>query len=144
MAKKKRKNVESTVQIAYVSILRQLAENYPLDSVIVSLADIYSIANGGYRTASEAKRLKDEGVVAGMPDLHLPVSNGAYATLYQEGKTETNTTSAVQVETHRKLRKYNHKVTVFHSLEEALQQVAQYFKRPDIYEKGIELLGGPL
>lgn len=33
---------------------------------------IYAIPNGGARTAAEAGRLKAEGVVAGMPDLHVP------------------------------------------------------------------------
>ena len=34
---------------------------------------IYAIPNGGKRSITEAKRLKEEGVVPGMPDLHIPV-----------------------------------------------------------------------
>jgi hypothetical protein len=33
---------------------------------------IYAIPNGGHRAVSVAKRLKAEGVVAGIPDLHIP------------------------------------------------------------------------
>lgn len=36
---------------------------------------IYAIPNGGVRSLSTAKRLKAEGVVAGMPDLHIPQWN---------------------------------------------------------------------
>lgn len=33
---------------------------------------IYAIPNGGHRAISVGKELKDEGVVAGIPDLHIP------------------------------------------------------------------------
>lgn len=33
---------------------------------------IFHIPNGGYRTISVAKKLKDEGVCAGVPDLFVP------------------------------------------------------------------------
>lgn len=33
---------------------------------------IFAIPNGGKRGKGEAKRLKDEGVVAGIPDLYVP------------------------------------------------------------------------
>jgi hypothetical protein len=33
---------------------------------------IYAIPNGGHRAVSVAKRLKAEGVIAGVPDLHIP------------------------------------------------------------------------
>lgn len=33
---------------------------------------IFAIPNGGKRGIREAKRLKDEGVTAGIPDLHIP------------------------------------------------------------------------
>lgn len=36
---------------------------------------IYAIPNGGVRSISTAKRLKAEGVVAGIPDLHVPQWN---------------------------------------------------------------------
>ena len=33
---------------------------------------IYAVPNGGKRSMTEAKRLKEEGVVPGIPDLHVP------------------------------------------------------------------------
>lgn len=42
------------------------------------LERLYHIPNGGKRYATTAKRLKAEGVKAGVPDLCLPVPRGAY------------------------------------------------------------------
>lgn len=46
----------------------------------------YAIPNGGYRTPTEAVKLKRTGVSAGVPDLCIPKSKGSYHGLYIELK----------------------------------------------------------
>ena len=46
-----------------VTLVNELRKKYPLT---------HAISNGGYRTKTTAKRLKEEGVLAGVPDLFIP------------------------------------------------------------------------
>lgn len=48
----------------------------------------YAIPNGGKRNLFEALKLKRMGVVAGVPDLCIPVPSGGYHGLYIELKRE--------------------------------------------------------
>lgn len=50
------------------------------------LALMYHIPNGGKRNITTAKRLKAEGVKAGVPDIHLPVARHGFHGLYIELK----------------------------------------------------------
>lgn len=50
------------------------------------LALMYHIPNGGKRNITTAKRLKTEGVKAGVPDIHLPVARHGFHGLYIELK----------------------------------------------------------
>lgn len=47
---------------------------------------LHAIPNGGQRNAIVAAKLKAEGVVSGIPDLHLPISKGGHHSLYIEMK----------------------------------------------------------
>jgi hypothetical protein len=78
----------------------------------------YAIPNGGARTAKTGKRLKDEGVKAGMPDLHL-----FGLRLYIEMKSPTGRLSPAQVARHKELREAGYRVEVCHSAEEAIKLV---------------------
>lgn len=49
---------------------------------------IFHIPNGGSRDAREAHNLKLQGVVAGIPDLCIPVPSGKYHGMYIEMKRE--------------------------------------------------------
>ena len=49
---------------------------------------LHAIPNGGNRAIHVAKRLKDEGVKAGVPDLCLPVKSGKFSGLYLELKAQ--------------------------------------------------------
>src|SRR5262245_9032875 len=51
------------------------------------LALMFAIPNGGQRHPAVAKKLKAEGVKAGVPDICLPVARGDYNGLYVELKT---------------------------------------------------------
>ena len=52
---------------------------------------LYHIPNGGHRYKTTARRLKAEGVKAGVPDICLPVARGGYHGLYIEMKAGRNT-----------------------------------------------------
>lgn len=47
---------------------------------------MYAIPNGGKRNAREGARLKAQGVKAGIPDIHIPISSSDFYSLYIELK----------------------------------------------------------
>lgn len=71
---------EDTEQAAVVSWAQWQQERHP------ELRLLHHCPNGGSRNRAEAAKLKQMGVVAGVPDLHLPVPKGMYSGLYIEMK----------------------------------------------------------
>lgn len=59
---------------------------------------LYAIPNGGHRYIGVARKLKAEGVKAGVPDIHLPVPRGKYCGFYGELKFKTNKPTKAQQE----------------------------------------------
>lgn len=47
---------------------------------------MYAVPNGGKRDKITASRMRDEGVKRGVPDVHWPMPNGTYHSLYIEMK----------------------------------------------------------
>jgi hypothetical protein len=78
---------------------------------------IYAIPNGGSRGRSQGATLKAEGVLAGMPDLHVPELR-----LWIEMKTAGGKVSPAQKAIHEKLRKYD-VVAVCYSTQQAIDVV---------------------
>lgn len=74
----------------------------------------YAIPNGGKRDKREAANLKAEGVKPGVPDTHLPVPRGDYASLYIEFKRpgKKKNVSDEQIKTHEQLREVGNRVEV--------------------------------
>lgn len=50
---------------------------------------MYAIPNGGARSSITGARLRDEGVLAGVPDIFLPCPSGGKHGLYIEMKRQT-------------------------------------------------------
>lgn len=69
---------------------------------------IYAIPNGGSRGQSQGAMLKAEGVLAGMPDLHIPELR-----LWIEMKASGGVVSPVQKVIHERLRKFNQVMVCF-------------------------------
>jgi len=60
------------------------------------LALLFAIPNGGHRHKAVAKRMKAEGVRAGVPDLCLPIPRGPWHGLFIEMKTAAGRPSQAQ------------------------------------------------
>ena len=88
----------------------------------------YAIPNGGYRTITTARAMRAEGQKAGMPDLHIPIGQGEYLSLYIEMKNgKAGRLSEAQKEMHETLRKYRNKVVICRNLLEFQQEINTYF-----------------
>lgn len=101
---------------------------------------LHAVQNwAGVKGPREGARRKAEGVRAGVPDVHLPVPRGGYASLFIEMKqrrpcvtktkgvrmVETKPTAA-QVEWIEALRTAGNRVEVCHSAEEAWDVLMRY------------------
>ena len=97
-------------------------EKYPC------LSMLHHIPNGGKRDAIEGKHLKEMGVKAGVPDLHLPVPMRGYHSLYIEMKVGRNKTSPVQEWWIEHLREMGNKVVVCYGYEAAAAELLKYLE----------------
>ena len=113
------KQSEHEIQVACVEWFRY---QYPKSI-------IYSIPNGGKRNVIVAQKLKAEGVLAGVPDLHIPISNGSYNGLYIELKAGKNKPTDNKITIMEKLQNEGYKCVVCWSLDEFMQEVKDYFKK---------------
>ena len=83
---------------------------------------VFAIPNGGLRDAITAKRLKDEGVLSGSPDLCIVLPDGK--TLWVEMKRRKGgTTSPEQKAIHLKMTDMGHQVIVGHGAKDASEQI---------------------
>lgn len=89
---------------------------------------IYAIPNGGKRNIIIATKLKSEGVVSGIPDLHIPISNRFYHGLYIEMKVKPNTPTDNQEAVMNQLRLNGYKCEVCYSLNDFIRVVNEYMQ----------------
>ena len=88
---------------------------------------IYAIPNGGQRNVIVASKLKAEGVLSGVPDLHIPISKKGYNGLYVElkngkaGKVSDNQKTIMQ-----KLKNEGYQCEVCRSFDEFKNVVDNY------------------
>ena len=112
------KTQESNLQIQCVKWFRL---QYP--NVIIA-----SIPNGGKRNAITASILKQEGVLAGMPDLIVCCAKNGYSGLFVEMKFGKSKLSANQVEVIEKLKQEGYKVEVCYTFDEFVKVCNEYLK----------------
>jgi hypothetical protein len=131
--KKTRKNEEHKIQAAVITWRDYLPDGHPAKL-------LYAIPNGGERPLTEvrdkhgnvkkiplqAKRLKEEGVLAGIPDMHLPVARGGYLSLYPETKTPTGVLSKAQKEIFPLLEAQGNLVRVFRTAQAGIELILWY------------------
>lgn len=92
------------------------------------LALLYHVPNGGSRNAIEAKRLKMQGVKAGVPDLCLPVARGKWHGLYIELKAGRNKTTQLQDMWLEKLREQDYVAEVCYGWRQAAEVLEKYLE----------------
>lgn len=90
------------------------------------LAVLYAVPNGGRRHIGTAKKLKAEGVMAGVFDLHLPAPIGDFSGLWIEMKYMYNKLSQEQQEWASLMRWLGHRCEVCYSFEEARWVLLDY------------------
>jgi len=123
--KKKRKNLESSMQIACVKWFRyQLPEFSGL---------LFSIPNGGKRNVVTASILKAEGAMSGVPDLFLSLpkldSDMVWTHgLYLELKTDKGKQSDSQKDFMLRVRVHGYRYEVIRSIDEFRAIVNDYLK----------------
>ena len=90
---------------------------------------IFAIPNGGARNVVTAARLKAEGVLAGVPDLCVPMARGGFHGLYIELKNgKKGVVSERQRTIMDKLRDEGYKCVVCRSFDEFAQEINDYMK----------------
>ena len=91
---------------------------------------LYAIPNGGVRHVIVARKLKAEGVRAGVPDLCLPVPRGGKHGLYLEMKrTKGGEVSKAQKEWHEALRQEGYECAIAKGAEEAWSIIVEYLQQ---------------
>ena len=89
---------------------------------------IYAIPNGGYRTRTTAKKLKLEGVVAGIPDLFIPVARQGFHGMYIEMKNgKAGKISKEQKKIMELLENFGYKVVLCRDFDQFMKEVDEYF-----------------
>lgn len=90
------------------------------------LALLYAIPNGGKRSIYVARKMKAEGVMPGVPDLHLPVARRGYAGLWIEMKFGKNKQTEEQRRWFVQLSEQGHLCSVCYSSDEAIKLLSWY------------------
>ncbi len=90
------------------------------------LALLLAVPNGGKRDIATAKRLKAEGVKAGVPDVLLPIARMGYHGFWIELKFGDNTTSVAQDVWLTALSAEGYLVDVSYGWEEAAHKITRY------------------
>lgn len=108
---------ESRLQTSLVAAIRSL---FP------DARNIFAIPNGGVRSIATARRLKGEGVLAGVPDLFLPVARGQHHGLFLEVKTEKGRLSPAQASLCDYLKGQGYRVEVVRSVAQGVELVTGY------------------
>ncbi len=113
---------ESEEQIALFEWAALSRGKYP------ALEWLFHIPNGGQRSITTAKRLKAEGVKAGVPDICLPVARGDYHGLFIELKAGKNKATENQERWIAALTANGYKTAVCHGWTAAKDTIVSYLK----------------
>jgi hypothetical protein len=100
-------------------------------SMYPELENMFAIPNGGKRNVTVARKLKDEGVKAGVLDVLLAVPNHKYHGLWIEMKYGKNKLSELQLIWKERLEKYGYKVVVCYFWYDAVEEIKKYLEHRD-------------
>lgn len=113
---------EDTEQINVIAWARWNSARHP------ELKLLYHIPNGGSRNKAEAVKLKQMGVLAGVPDLHLPVPKGYYNGLYIEMKFANGRVEKTQRDFLKAAAENKYYCAVCYGTEEAINVLHEYIR----------------
>lgn len=94
------------------------------------LERMFAIPNGGFRDNNTGKRLKAEGVRAGVPDLFLPVPRGGKAGLWIEMKIRKGRVTERQNDWIEWLRNQGYEARVCYCWQDAAEMIELYMGVP--------------
>lgn len=87
---------------------------------------LFHVPNGGARDKREGANLKKAGVLAGIPDLILPVARKGFHHLYIEMKVEPNKPTATQATILKDLKNEQNLAIVCYGAEQAKKVIRWY------------------
>lgn len=88
---------------------------------------LFAIPNGGHRHVATAKKMKSEGVRAGVPDCMLPVAKGGYHGIFIElKKTKTGRVSKEQKAWNEFLNEQGYLAVICYGFDEAKKAIEEY------------------
>ena len=93
-----------------------------------ALSLLFAIPNGGARHIAVARKLKAEGVVAGTPDLMLPVARHGYHGLFIEMKVKPNKATPAQLAFIESVRAQGYRAAVCYGFDEARDLLNWYLE----------------
>ena len=120
MVKKKRNSPEHNEQVALFKYIRFKANSD------IRYKMIYAIPNGGHRNEIVAKKLKDEGVKAGVADVAVDVPCNGYHGLKIEMKAGKNRVTKEQAEFLKMAAQFGYATAVCYTAEEAIKTIEAY------------------
>ena len=116
------RNEEHLHQVAVFRWAAYQTGKYP------GLGLMFAVPNGGARHIAVARKLKAEGVKAGVPDIFLPVPHGTYHGLFIEMKSTKGKTVETQDLWLDRLAHQGYKVAVCRGAEEAIHIIQAYME----------------
>ena len=116
----KKQQHESEIQQALFAWANLSSGKYP------ELRLLHAVPNGGRRDLITAARLKREGVLAGVSDIHLPIPRGKYHSLWLELKAGNNKPTEKQKWWIEEMMKCGNYACVAYSLDEAIKIIEAY------------------
>lgn len=87
---------------------------------------LYAVPNGGRRDAVTGRKMKEEGVLAGVSDLNLDVPNRFYHGLRIEMKTRTGRQQKSQIEFQHLVESQGYKYAICRSFDDFKRCVDRY------------------
>ena len=121
----KPRELERPHQVALIKWVRMVEDLYPV------LRLLYAVPNGGDRNLRVARKLKAEGVLAGVADLCLPAARRGYHGLYLEMKSETGAATEEQKEFLRSVSAEGYCAVIAQGVEEARETLEWYISITD-------------
>ncbi len=116
----KPRELERRHQVALIKWVRTVKDAYPV------LDLLYAVPNGGYRNIYVARKLKAEGVRAGVADLCLPAAHRGYHGLYLEMKSEEGVATKEQKAFLRGVLEEGYCAVIAEGVDEARATISWY------------------